>query len=163
MTSLRLLTFTLWNYYVLNLLRLETITFSDATLSDINVVFCYVLSHYVLKLLRLETITFSDAKLSYINLLLCYFLSHYVLKLLLLETITFSNATLSEINVVLFCHRNGVTLWILLSIYYYAIRYGMELTVGCPAIMTIFWVCTFMFLFQLFCCLCFIIKSLVSA
>jgi hypothetical protein len=116
-----------------------------------------------LKLLRLETITFNDAKLSYINLVLWYVLSHYVLKLLRLETITFSDATLSEINVVLFCHSNGVTLWILLSVYYYAIRYGIELTVNCPAIMTIFWVCTFMFLFQLFCCLCFSIKLLVSA
>ncbi len=38
--------FTFWNYYVLKLLRLETITFSDATLSDINVVLCYVLSQY---------------------------------------------------------------------------------------------------------------------
>jgi hypothetical protein len=33
--------------YVLKLLRLETtITFSDATLSDINVVLCYVLLQY---------------------------------------------------------------------------------------------------------------------
>ncbi len=46
MTSLRFLTFTFWYYYVLKLLRLETITFSDATLSDINVVLCYVLSKY---------------------------------------------------------------------------------------------------------------------
>ncbi len=38
--------FTFWNYYVLKLLRLETIMFSDATLSDINVVLCYVLSKY---------------------------------------------------------------------------------------------------------------------
>jgi hypothetical protein len=38
--------FTLWNYYVLKLLRLETITFSDATLCDINVVLCCVLSQY---------------------------------------------------------------------------------------------------------------------
>ena len=38
---LRFVMFTFWNYYVLKLLRLETITFSDATLSDINVVlFC---------------------------------------------------------------------------------------------------------------------------
>jgi hypothetical protein len=29
---LRFVTFTSWNYYVLKLLRLETITFSDATL-----------------------------------------------------------------------------------------------------------------------------------
>ncbi len=36
-----------WNYYILKLLRLETITFSDATLSDINVVLCSVLSQYV--------------------------------------------------------------------------------------------------------------------
>jgi hypothetical protein len=34
---------TFYNYYVLKLLRLETITFSDATLSDINVVLYYVL------------------------------------------------------------------------------------------------------------------------
>jgi hypothetical protein len=38
--------FTFRNYYVLKLLRLETITFSVATLSDINVVLCYVLSQY---------------------------------------------------------------------------------------------------------------------
>jgi hypothetical protein len=38
--------FMFWNYYVLKLLRLETITFSYATLSDINVVLCYVLSQY---------------------------------------------------------------------------------------------------------------------
>jgi hypothetical protein len=44
--SLRFLTFTFWNYYVLQVLRLETITFSDATLSDINVVLCYVLLQY---------------------------------------------------------------------------------------------------------------------
>ncbi len=37
---------TFWNCYVLKLLRWETITFSDATLSDINVVLCYVLSQY---------------------------------------------------------------------------------------------------------------------
>jgi len=35
-----------WNYYVLKVLLLETITFSDATLSDIKVVLCYVLSQY---------------------------------------------------------------------------------------------------------------------
>ncbi len=45
-TSLHFLTFTFCNSYVLKLLRLETITFSDATLSNINVVFCYVLSQY---------------------------------------------------------------------------------------------------------------------
>jgi hypothetical protein len=38
--------FTFWNYNVLKLLRLETITFSNAMLSDINVVLCYVLSQY---------------------------------------------------------------------------------------------------------------------
>ncbi len=38
--------FTFCNYYVLKLLRLETITFSDATLNNINVVLCYVLSQY---------------------------------------------------------------------------------------------------------------------
>ncbi len=46
MTSLRFLTFTFWNYYVLKLLRLETITFREATLSDINGVLCSVLSQY---------------------------------------------------------------------------------------------------------------------
>ncbi len=46
MTSLRFLTFTFWNYNVLKLLRLETIMFSEATLSDINIVLCYVLSLY---------------------------------------------------------------------------------------------------------------------
>ncbi len=45
--SLRFLTFTFWNYYVLKLLHLESILFSDATLSDINVVLCYVLSQYL--------------------------------------------------------------------------------------------------------------------
>ncbi len=45
-TSFHFLTFTFWNYYVLKLLRLETITFSDAMLSDINAVLCYVLSQY---------------------------------------------------------------------------------------------------------------------
>ncbi len=45
-TFLSFVTFMFWNYYVLKLLRLETITFSDATLSDINVVLCYVLSQY---------------------------------------------------------------------------------------------------------------------
>ncbi len=44
--SLPVLTFTFWNYYVLKLLRLETITFSDATLSDINIMLCYVLLQY---------------------------------------------------------------------------------------------------------------------
>ena len=43
---LRFVMFTFWNYYVLKLLGLETITFSDAMLSDINVVLCYVLSQY---------------------------------------------------------------------------------------------------------------------
>ncbi len=46
MTSLRFLRFTFWNYYVLKLLHLETFTFKDATLSDINVVICYVLPQY---------------------------------------------------------------------------------------------------------------------
>ena len=45
--SLRFLTFTFCNYYVLKLLRLETIMFSDAMLSDINVVLRYVLSQYL--------------------------------------------------------------------------------------------------------------------
>ncbi len=46
MTFFNFVTFTFWNYYVLKLLHLETITFSDATLSDINIVWCYVLSQY---------------------------------------------------------------------------------------------------------------------
>ncbi len=46
MTYLRFLTFTFWNSYVLKLLSLETLTFSDVTLSDMNVVWCYVLSQY---------------------------------------------------------------------------------------------------------------------
>jgi hypothetical protein len=33
--------FTFWNYYILKLLRFETISLSDATLSDIN--FCVML------------------------------------------------------------------------------------------------------------------------
>jgi hypothetical protein len=45
---LRFVMFAFWNYYVLKLLLLETITFSDATLSDINVLLCYVLSQYQL-------------------------------------------------------------------------------------------------------------------
>jgi hypothetical protein len=40
MASIRFLTFTFWNYYVLKHLRLETITFSDGTLSEINIVLC---------------------------------------------------------------------------------------------------------------------------
>ncbi len=47
MTSLRFLTFTFWNAYVLKLLRLETLTFNDVTLSDINIVGCHVLSQYL--------------------------------------------------------------------------------------------------------------------
>jgi len=41
---LRYVTPPFWNDYVLKLLHLETLTFRDATLSDINVVWCYVLS-----------------------------------------------------------------------------------------------------------------------
>jgi hypothetical protein len=48
-TSFCFLTFTFWNYYVLKLLCLETITFSDDMLSDINVVLCYILSQYRLE------------------------------------------------------------------------------------------------------------------
>ncbi len=44
MTFLCFATFTCWNNDILKLLPLETITFNDATLSDINVVLCYVLS-----------------------------------------------------------------------------------------------------------------------
>ncbi len=43
---LRFLMFMFWNYYILKLLRLETILFSDAMLSDIIVVLCYFLSQY---------------------------------------------------------------------------------------------------------------------
>ncbi len=35
-----------WNYYVLKVKCLETVTFSYAKLSDINVVLCYILSQY---------------------------------------------------------------------------------------------------------------------
>jgi hypothetical protein len=44
--------FTFWNYYVLKLLCLETIAFSDAMLSDINVVLCHFLSQYPFKHLQ---------------------------------------------------------------------------------------------------------------
>ncbi len=40
------MTFKFCNYYALKLLRSETITFSDVTLSNINVVLFYVLSQY---------------------------------------------------------------------------------------------------------------------
>ncbi len=43
MAFLRFVTLTFWKYYVLKLLPSDTNTFSDATLSDINVVLCYVL------------------------------------------------------------------------------------------------------------------------
>ncbi len=46
MPFLSFVMFTLWNPYILKLLHLETSTFSDATLSDINVVLCYVLTQY---------------------------------------------------------------------------------------------------------------------
>ncbi len=55
---LRFVPFTFWNYYVLKLLRLETITFSDAMLSDINVVLCYVLSQYQLFTFLLAGVTY---------------------------------------------------------------------------------------------------------
>jgi hypothetical protein len=42
--------FTFWNYYVLKLLRLETITFSDATLGDINVLSQYLRNYCILPL-----------------------------------------------------------------------------------------------------------------
>ncbi len=44
---LRFETLTFWNYYTLTLLRLETITFIDATLCDVNVVWCYIWLHHV--------------------------------------------------------------------------------------------------------------------
>ncbi len=52
-------TFTFWNYYVLKLLHFETITFSDATLSDINVLLCYILSQYSLSSANIDC-TFSQ-------------------------------------------------------------------------------------------------------
>ncbi len=39
---------TFFDVYILELLRLETIKFGNASLSDINVVLCYVLSQYSL-------------------------------------------------------------------------------------------------------------------
>jgi hypothetical protein len=44
MTFLHFVTFIFWDYFVLKLLHLETIMFSDAMLSYINIVLCYVLS-----------------------------------------------------------------------------------------------------------------------
>jgi hypothetical protein len=41
-TFLSFVMFTFWNSNVLKLLRLETVTFSDATLSDINVLSQYL-------------------------------------------------------------------------------------------------------------------------
>jgi hypothetical protein len=46
--------FTFWNHYVLKLLRLETITFSDATLSDINVVFSDMLRFVAVPFIALK-------------------------------------------------------------------------------------------------------------
>ncbi len=43
----------LWNYNVLQLLRLETIMFSDAMFYDVNVVWCYVLTQHQIILLGL--------------------------------------------------------------------------------------------------------------
>ena len=51
--SLRFFRFTFWIYYVLKILLLETITFSDASLSDINVVLFYILSQYRLQCVML--------------------------------------------------------------------------------------------------------------
>jgi hypothetical protein len=48
-TLLRYVTFTFWYSYVLKLVRLETLTFSDLTFCDMNVVWCYVLSQYQIK------------------------------------------------------------------------------------------------------------------
>jgi hypothetical protein len=56
-------TFTFWNYNVLKLFRFETITFSDATLSDINVVLCYVLSQYPFA----DTDSVDNPTYSYVN------------------------------------------------------------------------------------------------
>jgi hypothetical protein len=44
---LRYVTFTRWHSYVLKLIRLDTLTLSDATLCDVYVVLCYVLSQFV--------------------------------------------------------------------------------------------------------------------
>jgi hypothetical protein len=44
--SLTLTTVTSLTFHVLKLRRFETIMFSDASLSDINVVLCYVLPQY---------------------------------------------------------------------------------------------------------------------
>ncbi len=56
----RFVMFTFWNFYVLELLRLETITFSDATLRDINAVFVVVLI-IALKITRKSTARFVEA------------------------------------------------------------------------------------------------------
>ncbi len=57
--SLRFLTFTLWSYYIVKLLCLEIITFSDATLSDINIVLCDIFSQY-----RFNTVKYMSKSVS---------------------------------------------------------------------------------------------------
>jgi hypothetical protein len=70
-TAFRFSTFTFWNYYVLQLLRFETITFSDATLSDIKVVLCYVLSQYPENSWKeITTSSFSEVTLSNFTVML---------------------------------------------------------------------------------------------
>ncbi len=55
--------FKFWNYYVLKLLRLETIMFSDATLSDINVVLSYgLLQHHFFGFLHSREYLFSSTE-----------------------------------------------------------------------------------------------------
>ncbi len=49
--------FTLWNCYILKIFRLETITFSDATLSDI---YCVMLCFVAIPVLYLEILVDVD-------------------------------------------------------------------------------------------------------
>jgi hypothetical protein len=62
-TFLRFVMFTFWNYNVLKLLRLETITFSDAMLSGINVVLCYVLAVPLIRIIGGEKFCLSLTRL----------------------------------------------------------------------------------------------------
>jgi hypothetical protein len=63
------LTFTFWNSYVLELLRLETLTFSDVTLSDINVV-CVMLRFVAVPyslVPRVDSGFFNDLTLTFVD------------------------------------------------------------------------------------------------
>jgi hypothetical protein len=71
--TLTTVTFTFCNYYVLKLLRLETIMFSDALLNDINVVLCYVVSQYHIIYMLCVKGTHGNEKKQLLHRLICYF------------------------------------------------------------------------------------------